>query len=842
MFFDLLQEMSHSNYIKFMVMMAIIVVPIFIFRAITLKKSVDKMNAILKSVRASDTTILTSKEQADFLNEKISTENIGEIIKECWDSFYKDFKGSKVSPDVYEYFTDKAIVQRYGNRKLAESVPAVFLSLGILGTFYGIATGMQSIDPNAPSDQLRVGISDLMSGMEIAFHSSIVGIILSLLIQFIDKGYIYKTLTTSYRILRNEMDKTFPVQTEGELLKEILEDQAVKNEGMKRFAIEQYMPAMHHEITRIISENIIPYFTKHQELGEKQVSLLTNVESYLTTQLSTQIGMQFKENVTSILNPSIEKLYESQKIQNEKLSEVNESILNELPERLKSDFTNVMENNLSPYLEKNNKIIAEMAESTKTVLHDHLNEMVNHFVNKMENMAGEQMDKLQTILIKTIDWHEKVYGELEQLVEDLQTSAEKQTKMADVSSNLSDKLQGFITAMIEYQTNAVSSINELMKVAEHNEQIQAKTGVLLEQIVKEKEIHENSIVHMVDKLINVTDSMENQANSLGNVQKEMNSLVQTYKQVETLIDKLDKSTEKQTELSDKTAEVFKETHAFANQLADYQEKTAQSAEKLCVSADKQVETHQKMHELLSGITKERMQTTENLNSQLKQFSETTQMMKEQGEMLLSLQNGIRSAIEKYESSVAGLDKLTVSNKELSSNLNQYSGKIMHSAKELEQVLVNTGKNIMMQQQIQKDMNEIVNKFTSERVQFDKLTKEEMSTLKEQLKQMDQRTKQLQLFWKENAEQLKRGYKIFENLNEKLDNSMEQFADHMYKGLDRTFTQFDKQLTTSVSYLDRGVGSIKTVVTDLEESFNEINNTLRSVQKAIEEAATVKERG
>ncbi|WP_077212396.1 hypothetical protein [Bacillus dakarensis] len=839
MLLDLLVDMYHSPYIIFLAILALVVVAIFMVRAYLLKKSVAILVKKLSELKESNPEA-SDKEIAHLFNEIIASENVSEAIKECWDQYYKDLKDSQVPPDVYQYFTEKLLVNGYGYRKIAESIPAVFLSLGILGTFYGIAAGMKKIDPYAPSEELRLGIANLMGGMEIAFHSSIVGIILSLLIQFIDKGYIYKTLTSSFRVLRNAMDKAFPVKTESDFLNDILADQTTKSEGLKQFVIQDYLSAMKNEITDIVNDRLIPYYTRDQEIYETQVSLLSSMESHLRHDLAIQIGSEVRDIVTGTLNPIIEQLHEAQKQQNTKLTEVNESIVKELPQLLKQDLIEVMDNNFRPHFEQNNQIMAEMAEGTQTVLREHMDQMVDHFVGTMKDMAGEQIEKLQGILTQTMDWQTKVYGELNQLVEKLQVSADRQSDMADKSSTLSDKLQEFVSVFNEYQESLVGSISELMTVTDHNKSIQTHTGKLLEQISSEKEVHGKAIVEMIGKLVNVTDNLDKQAAALGDMQKEMSTLSATYNQVEILIESLEKSTEKQTQLAAKTSELFKENEKFAEQLSDYQVKTAESSEKLSESALKQVETHEKMSGLLQDITKERMNMLKEFENQLKQFSESSHVMKEQGEMLNSLQKTMVSSIEKYNNSTKGLEELTLTNKYLADNLSDYTGKINQSAKGLEQILANAGKNIELQHQIQKDLNGIVNKFTVERVQFEKLTKEEMNTLKEQLKNADQRSKQLQAFWKDNVEQLKHGHRMFADLNEKLDKSMEHFADHMYRGLDRTFTQFDKQLSTSVSYLDRGVGSIKTVVDDMEESFTGIHRSIRSFQESLEQAAISKE--
>ncbi|MBR5065284.1 MAG: carboxylesterase family protein, partial [Oscillospiraceae bacterium] len=62
-----------------------------------------------------------------------------------------------------------------GNAGLAELIPNLLTSLGILGTFMGLSRGLSSLN-FADSARLISGIPDLLSGMRFAFGTSVAGI------------------------------------------------------------------------------------------------------------------------------------------------------------------------------------------------------------------------------------------------------------------------------------------------------------------------------------------------------------------------------------------------------------------------------------------------------------------------------------------------------------------------------------------------------------------------------------------------------------------------------------------------------------------------------------------
>lgn len=61
-----------------------------------------------------------------------------------------------------------------------EQVPGVFTALGILFTFYGLVSGLKGFDLTQGSDQMMQDLSVLLSGVGVAFHTSLFGIGLSI--------------------------------------------------------------------------------------------------------------------------------------------------------------------------------------------------------------------------------------------------------------------------------------------------------------------------------------------------------------------------------------------------------------------------------------------------------------------------------------------------------------------------------------------------------------------------------------------------------------------------------------------------------------------------------------
>lgn len=83
--------------------------------------------------------------------------------------------------DLRDLNVDDLLRELPKSRTVVEQFPSVFTAVGILFTFVGLVTGIESIDPSATAADIQSSIGALVQGLSTAFISSIVGIVLSLL-------------------------------------------------------------------------------------------------------------------------------------------------------------------------------------------------------------------------------------------------------------------------------------------------------------------------------------------------------------------------------------------------------------------------------------------------------------------------------------------------------------------------------------------------------------------------------------------------------------------------------------------------------------------------------------
>lgn len=88
--------------------------------------------------------------------------------------------------NVEDYINDDTVTHGPGNATLAELIPSLLTSLGILGTFIGMVRGLGGLD-FSDSEAIMEGIPVLLSGMQFAFGTSVAGVSCSIAFNMLNR-------------------------------------------------------------------------------------------------------------------------------------------------------------------------------------------------------------------------------------------------------------------------------------------------------------------------------------------------------------------------------------------------------------------------------------------------------------------------------------------------------------------------------------------------------------------------------------------------------------------------------------------------------------------------------
>jgi len=88
--------------------------------------------------------------------------------------------------NVEDYINDDTVTHGPGNAALAELIPGLLTSLGILGTFMGMMRGLGGLD-FSNAENIIDGIPTLLTGMQFAFGTSVAGVSCSIVFNMLNR-------------------------------------------------------------------------------------------------------------------------------------------------------------------------------------------------------------------------------------------------------------------------------------------------------------------------------------------------------------------------------------------------------------------------------------------------------------------------------------------------------------------------------------------------------------------------------------------------------------------------------------------------------------------------------
>ena len=213
--------------------------------------------------------------------------------------------------DVEKHFTIEMILGNSAYLRKLDGVPGRLLSLGILGTFIGLAYGLSTFPETADSKVMANAALDLIKGLSVAFVTSIIGIISSLVFLASEKHMVGNTLESIhsfYRAARSQYPILHPEETlaliaaaseaQADSLSTLENDLAATLSESFGGAVQEHLAPLVKEIHETVSratdssaqvqidgvEKIINEFMSgmHEQLGGSFQELGSNIETAST--------------------------------------------------------------------------------------------------------------------------------------------------------------------------------------------------------------------------------------------------------------------------------------------------------------------------------------------------------------------------------------------------------------------------------------------------------------------------------------------------------------------------------------------------------------------------------
>jgi biopolymer transport protein ExbB/TolQ len=243
---------------------------------------------------------------------------------------YKDFKhellritggGNPYYKCDIEDYIGIDLIDRVIHAERLSQVPGVMTGLGILGTFVGLSLGLQNFSTGTTA-QITGSIEPLMNGIKVAFHTSIYGMVFSLVFNYVYKRRLDDAENALNLFLRNFRKYVLP-DTEKEGVNKLLD---LQREQAK--AITALSEALTVNLPEGLKTYLEPRFDHFDDTIDSfsrmatrnQMDQLERVVQNFITEMNNSLGSSFS-NLSKVVNQS---LY---------LQEANEAQLKEIYEK-----------------------------------------------------------------------------------------------------------------------------------------------------------------------------------------------------------------------------------------------------------------------------------------------------------------------------------------------------------------------------------------------------------------------------------------------------------------------------------------------------------------------------
>lgn len=264
------------------------------------------MNSIIKDLKNATDKIRSDAMNAhSYLWEPYQSSDVKLFRTERLNQLFTDFifelnreddaEKAYYRPGIDDYINED-IVDTVMHRNELNQVPGMLTGLGILGTFIGLAIGLEHFNTGTTA-QMTESIEPLMNGIKVAFHTSIFGMVFSLTFNAIYKRKLYEGESAIQDFSRAFKKYVLP-DTENNGM-----NQLISLQGEQLEAMDKMYGKMAQELQAIIE----PQFDRlNKTVAEFETIMVRN-----ETEAVRQIVDTFINEMNSSLSNSFYQLSES---------------------------------------------------------------------------------------------------------------------------------------------------------------------------------------------------------------------------------------------------------------------------------------------------------------------------------------------------------------------------------------------------------------------------------------------------------------------------------------------------------------------------------------------------
>lgn len=337
----------------------------------------------------------------NFSEKTISSDpNLALAWKEYANTFHEAAGSVKTEELASDYFNSKSLFFNGANLSLMSAGPNILTGLGVLGTFTGLTMGISDFDTDT-TETIKSSIQMLLSGMGSAFATSIWGMLLSLVLTYVEKQQLNR-LGLAVHALTSLLDKHYKMTPREERLLALREQEAIFaryfsiDEGGERpqsiaqimGGLRNDMAEIRHQLNELNNQSQNPVVTALKELQQEIIRLgkelndpATEMTVRIVEELKQALGVMMEDFRQTMSSSALSELDELAKV----LNSAGQNMA-ELPARMESLSANldVTFGNLRELLSALSD--SSLGQQVETVKHTQL--MLRNFAESIQRMES----------------------------------------------------------------------------------------------------------------------------------------------------------------------------------------------------------------------------------------------------------------------------------------------------------------------------------------------------------------------------------------------------------------------------------------------------------------------
>ena len=443
---------------------------------------------------------------------------LGRPMQTAWRRFLvnaEQLDSRGINCDVEDYVNDDTVIYAHSHTQLGDVIPGILTSLGILGTFIGLVRGLGALNLSNAENTMQ-GISDMISGMNFAFGTSIAGCACSLLFNILNRagiGSAQKALDSFYEAF-TEFVMQRPLSDNVQAICQ-QEDQA----AFLRHAVGELGNRMTEGVSQAVSRSMAPITQSVSQYiaaeTQAQIEGLNHIVNSFVTRMNGALDGQFTR-----LGQTLSAINQQQCVDRDALNGAMDAAMNILGGM--HEMSAVMQN-ISARFES---YAGELALSQQD--QQAFADQTNALLASMHAAAQEQMDyinalragqeNMQAHMQQYADWSGRVLEAVQRQSQDTDAAARQAgDAMRESSRQLSESYTSFVAGISD-------GLNRSMGLFEKN--MQGMVSLLdgkLASIEKTAKTAQNSYALKNEQLGEAADGL---LQSLSRLQRALTDMTQ----------------------------------------------------------------------------------------------------------------------------------------------------------------------------------------------------------------------------------------------------------------------------------------------------------------------------